>query len=100
MTVQNNAVALIRNAARKQNPFDISPSERNLNGSFAGANSTQHSVKMRGIVKLRGDKIGLKKGSAAGTSMDIGNLEGGKLVNTLNPRSLNLESLKIGKRTI
>ena len=99
--MQQNAVQLIRNATRKANPFEQSPSQFDqLSAGGKGMYSTTGSNRLKGIMKVR-QEIGSTRGSNkinqgnAQTSLqlDIDKIKGPKLVNTLNPRKMNIQEI-------
>ena len=52
---------------------------------------------MSGVIKVKQGK-GIGKSSIAGTTLDVGNYNGAKLVNTLNPKKLRLETHNLAKK--
>ena len=54
---------------------------------------------MSGVIKVKqGNNISKK--SIAGTTLDVGNYNGAKLVNTLNPKKLRMETHNLAKKKI
>ena len=95
--VQNNAVQLIRKATRKNNPFDGAQSLSQV--SAGDMMSSRGSGKMNSIIKLgngRKKSPSNKSGTSVNLNLNYGTSFGPeKLVNTLNPKKLQLDRLKL-----